>query len=70
MLALDTAAKSHSPDQGGQIIPLAPCDVTKKDDLERMYQELASKEKYINLLIAAAVSQARRVSQTPTMLLI
>ncbi|CAN9251929.1 unnamed protein product [Alternaria alternata] len=47
-------AKSHSPDQGGQIIPLAPCDVTKKDDLERMYQELASKEKYINLLIAAA----------------
>lgn len=54
LLALDTAAKSHSPDQGGQIIPLAPCDVTKKDDLERMYQELASKEKYINLLIAAA----------------
>ncbi|KAI4629078.1 uncharacterized protein J4E87_003339 [Alternaria ethzedia] len=52
--ALETAAKSHSPDQGGQIIPLSPCDVTKKDDLERMYQELASKEKYINLLIAAA----------------
>ncbi|KAL7776857.1 hypothetical protein CFE70_007277 [Pyrenophora teres f. teres 0-1] len=44
----------RSPDQGGQIIPLSPCDVTKKDDLERMYQELASKEKYINLLIAAA----------------
>jgi NAD(P)-dependent dehydrogenase (short-subunit alcohol dehydrogenase family) len=52
--ALDKAAKSHSPSQGGQIIPLSPCDVTKKDDLEKMYQELASKEKYINLLIAAA----------------
>lgn len=52
--ALDTAAKSHNPDEGGQIIPLSPCDVTKKDDLERMYQELASKEKYINLLVAAA----------------
>ena len=52
--ALETAAKSHNPDQGGQIIPLSPCDVTKKDDLERMYQELASKEKYINLLVASA----------------
>jgi NAD(P)-dependent dehydrogenase (short-subunit alcohol dehydrogenase family) len=51
---LDTAAKSHSPNQGGQIIALSPCDVTKKDDLEKMYQELASKEKYINLLVAAA----------------
>lgn len=28
--------------------------MTKKDDLERMYEELASKEKYINLLIASA----------------
>jgi short-subunit dehydrogenase len=52
--ALETAAKSHNPDEGGQIIPLSPCDVTKKDDLERMYQELASKEKYINLLVASA----------------
>ncbi|KAI2474805.1 Short chain dehydrogenase/reductase, partial [Pyrenophora tritici-repentis] len=51
---LENAAKSHSPDQGGQIIPLSPCDVTKKDDLEQMYQELASKEQYINLLVAAA----------------
>lgn len=52
--ALETAAKSHNPGEGGQIIPLSPCDVTKKDDLERMYQELASKEKYINLLVASA----------------
>ncbi|KAL6707988.1 hypothetical protein ACN47E_003662 [Coniothyrium glycines] len=52
--ALENAAKSHNPEEGGQIIPLGPCDVTKKEDLERMYEELASKEKYINLLIAAA----------------
>jgi NAD(P)-dependent dehydrogenase (short-subunit alcohol dehydrogenase family) len=52
--ALETAAKSHNPNGGGSIIPLGPCDVTKKDDLERMYKELASKEKYINLLVAAA----------------
>lgn len=52
--ALENAAKSHTPTQGGQIIPLSTCDVTKKDDLERMYEELASKEKYINLLVAAA----------------
>jgi NAD(P)-dependent dehydrogenase (short-subunit alcohol dehydrogenase family) len=33
---------------------LSPCDVTKKEDLEKMYEELASKEKYINLLICSA----------------
>ena len=51
---LENAAKTHSPSGGGQIIPLGPYDVTKKDDLEKMYEELASKEKYINLLIASA----------------
>jgi len=51
---LETAAKSHSPSEGGQIIPLGPCDVTKKDDLENLYQELSKREKHINLLIAAA----------------
>jgi NAD(P)-dependent dehydrogenase (short-subunit alcohol dehydrogenase family) len=51
---LETAAKTHNPTSGGQIIPLGPCDVTKKDDLERMYKELSSKEKYINLLVASA----------------
>lgn len=33
---------------------LGPCDVTKKDDLENLYQELSKREKYINLLVAAA----------------
>lgn len=33
---------------------MSPCDVTKKGDLEKMYEELSKKEKYINLLIAAA----------------
>lgn len=28
--------------------------MTKKEDLERMYEELSSKEKYINLLVASA----------------
>jgi len=51
---LENAAKTHSPDQGGQIIPLGPCDVTKKDDLEKLYKELASKEKHINLFVASA----------------
>ena len=51
---LDTAVKSHNPTDGGQIIALSPCDVTKKADLEKMYEELSKKEKYINLLIAAA----------------
>lgn len=51
---LENAAKSHSPDQEGQIIPCRPCDVTKKEDLENLYEELASKEKYINLFVASA----------------
>ncbi|KAF1955650.1 NAD(P)-binding protein [Byssothecium circinans] len=52
--ALEKAAKSHNPSEGGQIIPLGPCDVTKKEDLENFYQELSKREKYINLLITSA----------------
>ncbi|KAF1849690.1 NAD(P)-binding protein [Cucurbitaria berberidis CBS 394.84] len=58
---LENAAKTHSPSGGGQIIPLGPYDVTKKDDLEGMYQELSSKEKYINLLVAAAGISGEKV---------
>lgn len=29
---------------------VGPCDVTKKEDLERVVQEIQKKEKYINLL--------------------
>ncbi|KAF2490768.1 NAD(P)-binding protein [Lophium mytilinum] len=50
--ALEKAARSHEPDQGA-IIPLA-CDVTKKEDLTKLYEEISKKEKYINLLICAA----------------
>ncbi|KAF2704879.1 NAD(P)-binding protein [Pleomassaria siparia CBS 279.74] len=52
--ALEQVAKSHNPSGGGQIIPLGPCDVTSKQDLEQLYIELSSREKYINLLICAA----------------
>ncbi|RDW91187.1 NAD(P)-binding protein-18 [Coleophoma crateriformis] len=54
MEALDQAAKNHSPANGGKITPIGPCDVTKKGDLERIVAEISSKEKYINLLVAAA----------------
>ena len=52
--ALKNAAKSHDPAHGGSIIPIGPCDVTKKDDLERIVQDLQKKEKYINLLVCNA----------------
>ena len=39
---------------GGQIIPLGPCDVRKKDDLDKVVKELSTKEKYINLLVCNA----------------
>ncbi|CAJ2512365.1 Uu.00g053800.m01.CDS01 [Anthostomella pinea] len=56
MEALETAAKSHAPTNGngGQIIPIGPCDVTSKHDLERLVADLSKKEKYINLLICNA----------------
>lgn len=39
---------------------LGSYDVTKKDDLERMYEELSKREKYINVLIAAAGISGQR----------
>jgi len=50
--ALERAAKSHEPDQG-EIIPIA-CDVTKKEDLAKLYERISKQEKYINLLVCAA----------------
>ncbi|RYP26423.1 hypothetical protein DL767_008047 [Monosporascus sp. MG133] len=53
--ALENAAKTHQPSSGGgQIIPLGPCDVTKKEDLEKLVAEVSEKEKCINLLICNA----------------
>ncbi|KAI0523670.1 hypothetical protein F5B22DRAFT_408433 [Xylaria bambusicola] len=55
MEALENAAKEHQPASGeGQIIPLGPCDVTKKEDLLRLADEVAKKEKAINLLVCNA----------------
>ncbi|KAK1075123.1 hypothetical protein LTR74_000529 [Friedmanniomyces endolithicus] len=55
MEALEKAAKSHhDPSGGGQIIPLGPCDVTKKEDLQRVVKELEGKEKYVNMLMCNA----------------
>ena len=52
--ALERAIKSHDPKEGGEIIALSPCDVTKKSDLEKMYEELSKKEKYIEELGSSA----------------
>jgi NAD(P)-dependent dehydrogenase (short-subunit alcohol dehydrogenase family) len=58
--ALENAAQTHHPSSNpesgsqGAIIPLGPCDVTKKEDLEKIVQELEGKEQYINLLMCNA----------------
>jgi len=59
MEVLENAAKHHSPHSSqtklnGQIIPIGPCDVTSKTDLERLVSEIESKEKYLSLFVAAA----------------
>ncbi|KAI0852575.1 NAD(P)-binding protein [Daldinia vernicosa] len=52
---LENAAKSHQPAKNsGQIIPIGPCDVTSKDDLEKLVADLSKREKYINLLVCNA----------------
>lgn len=48
-------AQTHTPNgRGGEIVPLGPCDVTKKDQLEKTVQDLGQREKYINLLVCNA----------------
>ncbi|KAL7629078.1 hypothetical protein AAE478_000596 [Parahypoxylon ruwenzoriense] len=53
---LENAARSHQPANGssGQIIPVGPCDVTNKDDLERLAAEIGKRERYIDLLVCNA----------------
>ena len=53
MEVLENAARTHNPDSslGGEIIPMGPCDVTKKDQLQSLVEELGKKEKYITLLM-------------------
>ncbi|KAI1468684.1 NAD(P)-binding protein [Daldinia caldariorum] len=52
---LENSAKKHQPAQGGgQIIPIGPCDVTSKADLEKLVTDVGKREKYIHLLICNA----------------
>jgi len=50
---LKDSAKTHQPskESGGQIIPIGPCDVTKKEDLDRIYKEIEAKESQLDLLV-------------------
>lgn len=54
MEVLENAAKSHSPGDAGEIVPAGPCDVTSKEELEKLVKEISSKEKHIDLLVANA----------------
>lgn len=56
--ALEAAAREHSPppSSGGRIVPLGPCDVRKKEDLERVVHELRTThgERHLHLLMCNA----------------
>ena len=53
--AIKNAAETHNPSKGkGQIIPIGPCDVRKKEDLEKLVKDVNSRESYINLLVCNA----------------
>lgn len=68
MEALQKAADAHNPEykDGGRIIPAGPCDVTKKEDLEKLVDEISQKEKHVNLLITnAGISGPKAPPDTP-----
>jgi len=69
MEVLENAAKEHCPssskaqsddmassmrDSGGRILPIGPCDVTSKADLEKLVKQISEKEDHIDLLICNA----------------
>lgn len=68
MEALENAAASHDPntERGGQIIPIGPCDVNKKEDLQALVEDLSQKEKYINLLMCNAGVAGPKASPDPS----
>lgn len=47
---LDTVAKTYNQGISGKIIPVT-CDITKKDEIARLYDEISSKEKQLDILI-------------------
>lgn len=52
---VENAAKQYSvntsPDSdAGKMIPLT-CDITKKDEIERLYKEISGREKQLHLLV-------------------
>lgn len=57
---LEKAAKEHSPQShsdpklNGEVIPIGPCDVTSKSDLEDLVSQISAKEKYLSLIVVAA----------------
>jgi NAD(P)-dependent dehydrogenase (short-subunit alcohol dehydrogenase family) len=53
---LETAAQEHSPRDGpGKLIPIGPCDVTSKADLDQLAKSLAERgETHLNLLVCNA----------------
>ena len=60
MEKLENAAKTHSPDtqsdtsSKGSIIPIGPCDVRSKSDLDSLVSKIEAKESYLTLVVAAA----------------
>jgi len=47
---LDTVAKTYSQGISGEIIPIT-ADITSKDDIRKLYDQISSKEKHLDILI-------------------
>jgi len=64
--ALKNASNWHDPQGKGKILPLTPCDVREKDDLERAVREVSDQESHVDLLVAAAGIQGSKAAPDET----
>ena len=55
---IETVAKTYSQGISGQIIPIT-CDASKKDEIAKLYDQISSKEKHLDILINNAGIQTK-----------
>ena len=55
---LDTVAQTYNKGISGEIIPIT-CDISKKDQIASLYDQIASKEKHLDILINNAGIQTK-----------
>lgn len=56
---LERSSDEHDPETGGSIVACTPCDITKKEEIEKLVKEISSKEDKVNILGTVRASEDR-----------